>query len=494
MKRVTPVVGLAAVVSFSMFGLAGCGYNTGMSSTYNTTGSSTPVQTSFSMSDTPPTGVTVLRFQIQLTAASMQPTGSGPAVSLLNSPQVVELIHLQSESALLANPSVPGNTYTSLSATFASPQMTILNRSNTTYTVGGVTCTPGAVCTFAPTLNKATVTDESAPFPIMLSGNSPVAFVLHFDVNASVQGDLSISPTISLKELPPLPGNVLSQFHVTGRVTAVSSPNFTLQTGFGAVSLNIATTSSTKYDFGSVCSADDFACLTNGQVVRVGVSGMPGGTLSATNVELLAPVGMPALEGTVIGVNTAQNQVQVALGDFQDDPTARLAAASFAFGRVLTVNITGSTTFAVDTNGIILPPIAPALTFAGISDMIIGQTVAMQPSPTAISVTASTNPVAFQILFTAASVRLESSEVTATVAATNPSSAPASFTLNGLPPLFTGETPPITEIKVDTVTGTDFENVSGVSGLADGNTVSVGGLLFNTGATPTMLAKRVLLH
>ena len=494
MNRATSLICLAILTIFSAFVLAGCGNIAGMSSSSGMTGGSNAIQTSFSISDTPPANVTVLRFQIQLTAASLQPMGSGPAVSLLNSPQVVELTRLQSESALLANPSVPGNTYTSLSATFANPQMTILNRSNTTYNVGGQSCAPGAVCTFNPTLNKATVTDESAPFPIMLSGNSPVAFVLHFNVNASVQGDLSVSPTINLKELPPLPGNVLAQFHVTGRITAVNSPNFTLQTGFGAVTLNIATTSSTTYDFDSACTADNFGCLTVGEVVRVGVSGMPGGALDAFNVELLAPVGMPALEGTVIAVNTAQNQIQVALGDFQDDPTARLAAASFAFGRMLTINISGSTKFSVDTDGIILPPIAPALSFAGISDTMIGQTVAVQPSPTAISVTASTNPVAFQILFSASSVRLESSEVTATVASTNPSSAPSSFTLNGLPPLFTGETPAVTEIKVDTVTGTSFQNVSGVSGLADGNTVSVGGLLFNTGTTPTLLAKRVLLH
>jgi hypothetical protein len=36
-----------------------------------------------------------------------------------------------------------------------------------------------------------------------------------------------------------------------------------------------------------------------------------------------------------------------------------------------------------------------------------------------------------------------------------------------------------------------FEDVSGLSGLAVGNTVSVKGLLFNTSGSPTLLAKGI---
>ncbi len=37
----------------------------------------------------------------------------------------------------------------------------------------------------------------------------------------------------------------------------------------------------------------------------------------------------------------------------------------------------------------------------------------------------------------------------------------------------------------------EFEDVSGLNGLAAGNTVSVKGLLFNTSGTPTLLAKAI---
>jgi Domain of unknown function (DUF5666) len=484
MKQLTLHLGLPAVLLVVM--LAGC------SSTNSTI--STPmgpsaqaIPASLNISDTPPSGVSILRFQIQVTAASLQPSSSSQTpVSMLSAPVTVELEHLQSESALLSNFNVPPGEYMSLSASFANPQMTILNRSNATLTMGSQTCAANQVCTLTPTLNQSTVTDSAAPLPITLSSASAVAFLMHFDVNASVEEDLSVSPTISLKELPGLPSGALEQFHVQGRITGVDSTtsSFTLQTGFGHLSLTITTNSSTQYDFGSTCTADNFTCLVKGEVVRVGLSGMPGGTLVAARVDLLAPQGQPALEGVVVGVNTAQDQVQLVLMDFQDDAQGHLAGGGMVYGLPLTVELSSSTTFSIDTDGITLPS---GLSFGGIKDMIVGQAFAVQPVISSLHVTGT--PPTIQITFTASNVRLESSELTATVEAVNSSST---FTLNGLPPLFTDATPAITQVDVETVTGTDFENLTGVSALTSGDTVSVGGLLFNTSSAPLLVAERVM--
>lgn len=489
MKRIILISSITIVVLG--IALSGCGSGANSAGIANGGASGQAVPASFSISDTPPQGVSILRFQIQVMAAALQPSSnSQQPVSMLPAPATVELIHLQSESALLANFSVPAGTYSSLMVTFANPQMTILNQSNTEYTVGGVTCQPTQVCTLTPTLNQSMVTDEAAPFPITLSSSSPVAFVLHFDVNASVQGDLSVSPTISLKELPPLPSGALEQFHVIGRITGVNTQNstFTLQTGFGNFSLTISTNSSTQYDFGSVCAADTFSCLMKGEVVRVELSGMPGGALVATNVELIAPQFQPVLEGVVIGVNTAKNEVQLVLIDFQDDAQGHLGNAKMAYGLPLTVQLSSTTTFSIDTDGITLPSTGPALSFASVNDMIVGQSLAVQPVISSIQF--SGTPPSIQITFTASNVQLESSELTATVDTVNP----PSFTLDQLPPLFTGATPAISELDVETVAGTNFENIAGVSALAGGDKVSVGGLLFNTASVPTLVAERVLLR
>jgi hypothetical protein len=194
---------------------------------------------SISIHDTPPAGVTVLRFEVLITAATLQPSGMGQQpVNMLLQPQDVELIHLQTESAILGNLNVPTGTYSSLSATFANPLMTILNQSTTTYTVGAQSCQPGETCQVVPTLNQMSVTVSTAPFPITLTANSPVVLDMHFDVNASVQGDLSVTPMVSVKQLPVPPNAPFQHRHLFGTVTAVSAAKATfcptVTTGNGA--------------------------------------------------------------------------------------------------------------------------------------------------------------------------------------------------------------------------------------------------------------------
>jgi hypothetical protein len=66
--------------------------------------------------------------------------------------------------------------------------------------------------------------------------------------------------------------------------------------------------------------------------------------------------------------------------------------------------------------------------------------------------------------------------------------------LTGLSPLFTGATPPVTTITVVTLPEMEFMDLSGLSSLAVGNTVSVRGLLFNTPGTPTLVTRRMREH
>jgi len=67
---------------------------------------------------------------------------------------------------------------------------------------------------------------------------------------------------------------------------------------------------------------------------------------------------------------------------------------------------------------------------------------------------------------------------------------PPNFSVDTLPALFTGAG--ITSIHVQTSGNTEFEGVSSITALTDGNTVSLRGLLFNTGALPPeLIAKKV---
>ncbi len=435
---------------------------------------------SLSIGDAPPAGVTILRFQIEVMSASLQPASSSQtAVSMLNQPQEVELEHLQTESAFLVNLNVPEGTYNGFSATFANPQMTIFNETGGALTVGTQSCANNAVCNLTPPLNPmtASVQQPTAPFPLTLTANSALALLLHFDVNASVQNDLSVVPAISLKQIPPPPSGPFGQFHVVGTVSAVTSPDFTLQTSFGNQTLTIATDSNTQYNFGNSCQADNFTCVSTGQLLKVKVSLMSGGTLLATSVELFSAKAAPSFQGIVTSANASQNQFQVVLL-FMDDQQHQFGQMSPGFG--ITIQPAASATFSIDSDGITLPS---GLSFASVQDILVGQVVLLQPAlPFTIG------PMG-QFTLSANSVTLEPSEMTGTVAAVNASATPANFTLGNLPPLFTKAS--ITQLEIEPVTGTDFVNASGLGAINVNDSVSVGGLLFNTTAGPVVIAERV---
>ena len=68
------------------------------------------------------------------------------------------------------------------------------------------------------------------------------------------------------------------------------------------------------------------------------------------------------------------------------------------------------------------------------------------------------------------------------------------FTLTGLSPLFTGATPPITNINVVMLSELHLMDFSVSTSLAVGDAISVKGLLFNTPGTPTLVTRTLRDH
>ncbi|HKW89856.1 MAG TPA: DUF5666 domain-containing protein [Candidatus Acidoferrales bacterium] len=480
----------AGILVFTAAALIGCSGSMSL----NQPGAGT-VPVSFSVKDNPPTGVTVLAFELEITGASLTPSGvGGQAVSLISHPDDVELEHLQTDSALLANVNVPAGTYNGITVSLANPEMTILNQTGGTLTLGGQSCADQQVCEFSPTLNQTSVTVQApmAPFPITLSSASPLALRMDFDVNASVQStDLSITPTVILTQLPaPSFQGHEDDTELVGQITAIDQTHqsFTLQTPFMGTTSTIMTNSNTQFDFEDSCSVNNFSCLQTGQIVKVEVQQASDGTLMATDVEAFSPPSMFELRGTVSSINTTGNSFQIVI--FEDDEFGGQQMSGVSIGIPLTVDVAPGATFSIDTNGLTLPS---GLNFASISDMMLGQAVRVHPTSLVPGGTPS------NITITADQVELVRSEVTGTITAINASGTPPMFTLGMLPPLFTNAS--ISAIQVDVLSTTEFEsdddammNVTGISSLANGNVVSVGGLLFNTSGTPTMVAEKVDLR
>src|ERR1700694_5082924 len=126
--------------------LAGCGgRGRAISGGGGTPSGTAPVV--LTMTDTPPTNVTILSAQVTLTGATLSPGN----VSLLTTPITVELTRLQTDIAFLSKTNVNAGSYTSLALTFANLSLTIENDTVSPIVSGGTTCKVRDICTIAPT-------------------------------------------------------------------------------------------------------------------------------------------------------------------------------------------------------------------------------------------------------------------------------------------------------------------------------------------------------
>jgi len=471
--------------------LAGCGG--GMSSTQTPLGTNMS-QVSLTIHDNPPMGVTVLSFDIEVTGAALQPSdSSSQPVSMLSEPEDIELEHLQTESALLASKSVPTGTYNSLMVSFANPKMTIQNQTGMTLTLGSQMCADKQVCEFDPKLNQSSVTVQAPtqPFPITLTMNSPVVLKLDFNLDTSIQqSDLSITPTVSLVQLPPPSSNGGDQgdedMELIGQVASIDQTmhTFTIQRAMNGPSFTIATDTNTQFDFGTSCSAENFSCLQTGQIVKVDAKMKPDGSLLAFEVKFFQPPNQMSFAGTVTSIMAGANSFQIVLFD-EESFGGGDGMGSLSMGAPLTINLAPQATFSIDTSSFMFPS---GLNFASIADLMVGQEVRLHPTgaPT------GTPP---NLMVTVDQVQLEPSSVTGTVTAVNTGSNPQTFTLGNLPSFFTNAG--ITSIQVDVLATTQFETeedqtFSGLSSFKAGDMVSVRGPLFNTMTMATMAAEKVV--
>lgn len=457
---------LDALLVASVLFLVSCGG--GMNSTLQTTSSgSAPL--SLTMGDTPPAGVTVLSFEIKVMAATMN--SSGGSVSLLpQGPVEVEVENLQVEKAFLGSRSVPAGTYTSLDVTFANPQMTIMNNSGAA--IGG--CANGATCRLTPALNPSMVTYSSAPFPLTVTDGQPVGLLLDFNLNQSIQSDLSVTPTISFTQLQRHHGEDGDEMEgiddVHGKITAVNSSNntVTMADNHSGQSFTVTVNNNTTFrGFMEEGMANAFSSLAVGQVVEVDLILQSDGTLVAKSITLKVRDDQQegAIGGKVVAVDSPTEFKIIAFDLSGED--------GMTFGTVVTVTIADGATFQIDSDGINLPS---GVMFQSSADLVVGQRVlvVVPPGSTGTSVTTT-------------SVTLHRSQVTATVA----SVSDPNFSLNNLPGIYGAANPPITQIDVQTSSQTQFENVTGLSGLATGDKVSARGLLFKTAGNPVMIADHV---
>src|SRR5260370_13050488 len=310
------------ILSFT-FAVASCASLVGCGTSSMSVAPPGSVPMSLTIGDTPPSGVAVLFFETQITGASLQPSDtSKAAVSVLSTPVEVEFGHLQTDKAFLSRSNVTPDTYKSISLTFGNATMTIVNHSGAAISA----CANNSVCELTPNFNPSMATLSSAPFPITISQNSVVGIRLDFNVNSSVQNDLSINPTVTIKHLTQRHDDEDMQEmedvdEVDGQVTVVGSNQFTLMNEKSGQSLTISVDSNTAFeDFDrAVCTANpaDFSCVKMGQILDVDLSENGAGAMLAKRVEFEEDANREAIKGTITSVDSATQPHMVV---FNEEP------------------------------------------------------------------------------------------------------------------------------------------------------------------------------
>ncbi len=428
-----------------------------------------------SVTDTPPTGVLVLSFQLTFTGATLQPGN----VSLLSSPVTLEASGLQTTAADLGTTNVPVGTYSSVSFNVASPVLTISNQSGAT--VAG-TCANNSICKLT---GSATPTTISVPVSVTVTANTPVGLLADLNLNNIIQSNLSLtlnSTSLSLSLLPPAPipltGTLQTIEGFLGQVTALGTNQFTVRNAPSNLSLVISASPTTAFQnfdtLGCTASPQNFSCLQVGQIVAVDLNVLGNGTLAATTVDAEDSVNLQDVEGVLVATGPGASQFQMVVLD--EEPNV----PGISVGDLILVNIAQPAAFGIDSDGLTVS----GFTFAGTSDLLVGQEIQVQVT----SVVLNSNPPPTQQVNTSR-VRLRMSQFTASV---NSKVNATTFTVtrlsaSGLPAMVT--TGPVT---VSTSSQTEFNPSSlTVATLNLNDTVSLRGLLFNPAGGPTLVVRNV---
>jgi hypothetical protein len=443
------------------------------------------------------TGTSILSFKVTITGVSLTPS-TGKPVSLTLSPTtpIIELAHLQSDSAFLGTSTVPSGNYTSATVSFSAPDIVLVNQTTVPLT-GGTTACPvspvGAVttCEFKPTAS-GTITLTAAPFPLTLSSNQQTGLSLDFNLNnvitmtnGAVAVDFTQANVLTAATLPSTgtPSGSLDLIEdFTGVLTTISGNSVTVHSDTKGTITAVANSSTTFNNLPVACAAQNISCLLANQTVSIDASLNLDGTMTLLEADLLDNISVDEVEGTVFSVNAVAPQILVVLSD-KTVVSGNSVLTAATGGTIVQASLGTSPVFSLDTKGLSAVTGSPAAinSFLGLANVFAGQTVRMQV----------TNPIAGSsstVQVSTNSVVLRFSRVTATVA-----TPPAPFfSVSNLPSLLTSPPSPLIpqNIPVQVSTQTNFDGVANITTLSTGDTVSLRALFIpNYGTSPFFAAK-----
>ncbi len=219
----------------------------------------------------------VLAFKITFTGLTA--SDGTNSVPLIAGAQEVEFARLNGLRTLLALQSIPAGSYSSVTATLASPVISVLD----------TTTTPPSVQMTNGTLTQSSVTVQLNQ-PIVVTDNGLVGlhmdFRLHDSILLDANGDItgSVTPVLRFRAVPPdAPDAMIDELR--GGVVSVDAAagSFVMQTPHGR-NLTVVTNAQTQFEPG-----ESLASLTTNSIVQVtGSLQRQTLTLLATEIQILS--------------------------------------------------------------------------------------------------------------------------------------------------------------------------------------------------------------
>ncbi len=353
--------------------------------TVNCGGGSGNSSLSLTISDTPPTGTTILSFNLPIIGITLTPS-SGSQVSVFSSNPSAnfDLTRLQSDSNLItSNVTVAAGTYTALNVTVAAPNAVFVNSSGAT--VGS--CAAAAVCGL--TGSAATITYTfPAGSPLILTSNASQWLNLDFNYNNAIvttngigidmaQSNVLTASTTIPTNIPS--GDVANIDDFTGAITALSSSSITVQSSLRGTLTAAISSAIPVYDPEDQCTGGaGLTCISVGSIVSIQSVLTSSGATNATSIDIIdkSPTPSDEVEGIIYpsACNGGSN-----IGMILSDSTIFTSGSpltSSIIGSGVCLSITQTTTYAIDT-GILTEQagIPTSLGFSSPSDLVPGQMV-----------------------------------------------------------------------------------------------------------------------
>jgi hypothetical protein len=464
------------VASIILLALVACGSS---NSANNQSNNQTPPAPQFStvqvnVGDSP--SDRVIAFSTNISSMVLN-NSNGSTTPVVSPSTPLEMMRLAGTMQPLNVLSIPQGTYTGASVTLSSISVTFMDpitRTITQKTIAGPITTN---VPFSPNLSLGST-------PIVLSFDMNMASSIAIDNSDNV----TVTPTFQVVMNSVGTGNGHDpengmMEHLIGSVASVSGSNFGFLMMQSAQVLNFSTTGNTQFQ-----NIGGMGMMSNGALIMVDAMLQSDGTVQAQNVDWFAGNGGVIGSG-IVGSVTGNPATQ--MGMVVQNGSGQGMMSSF-FSNNATVNLTGSTSFNIDTDGMDMSNL-PFTPMFDADHIYSGERVRCMSNggmgSEGMGGMGGMGGGGVMGTMNANQCGLVQQGLTGTVSNYSASGGQATFTLTLLPDSYFAI---MTRANTITVYQQPATEMYGITSISNGQTVLVRGLMFDDGGVFRMVARRIM--